>query len=60
MKQEKNEKEYVRKAYAPRGERSQKMVTFRCDNENVMWLESQTNKGRYLNNLIEADRKTKK
>lgn len=60
MKQEKNEKEYVRKAYAPRGERSQKMVTFRCDNENITWLESQTNKGRYLNNLIEADRKTQK
>ena len=53
---EKKEKEYVRKAYAPKGERTQKLVTFRCDNDNVIWLESQPNKGRYINNLIEKDR----
>lgn len=54
---ENKEKEYVRKQYAPKGERSQKMVNFRCDYENVLWLENQPNKGRYINNLIEKDRK---
>lgn len=56
-KKEKEPKEYVRKAYAAKGERSQKMMSFRVDNENLEWLESQPNKGRYINNLIEKDRK---
>lgn len=56
MKKDKEEKEYIRKAYAPKGERSQKMMSFRVDNDNLDWLESQTNKGRYLNNLIAKDR----
>lgn len=56
MKTEKEEKERLRKAYAAKGERSQKMVTFRCDLENIQWLEEQPNKGRYINELIAADR----
>lgn len=47
----------VRKAYAPKGERSQKMMSFRVDLENIDWLEAQPNKGRYINDLIAADRK---
>ena len=35
---------------------AQKMVTFRLDIENLTWLNSQRNKGRYINQLIEADR----
>lgn len=58
-KKEQEPKEYVRKAYAAKGERSQKMMTFRCDLDNIAWLESQPNKGRYINNLIEKDRKEK-
>lgn len=49
--------ESVRKAYAPKGERSQKMMSFRVDLENINWLEAQPNKGRYINDLIAADRK---
>lgn len=56
MNEEKDTRERVRKAYAPRGERSQKMVTFRADLDNIKWLEQQHNKGRYINNLIAADR----
>lgn len=56
MNEEKETRERVRKAYAPKGERSQKMVTFRADLENIEWLERQPNKGRYINNLIAADR----
>lgn len=59
MKQEKEEKVRLRRAYAAKGERNQKMMTFRVDNENLSWLEQQPNKGRYINELIEADRNLK-
>ena len=49
-------KELVRKGGNTRGVLTQKMVSFRCDNDNMLWLESQPNKGRYLNNLIRKDR----
>lgn len=52
MKQEKEEKARIRKAYAAKGERSQKMMSFRIDFENAEWLEQQENKGRTINNLI--------
>lgn len=48
--------ERVRKAYSPKGERGQKMISFRLDNENVEWLNSKPNKGRYINDLIAQDR----
>lgn len=48
--------ERVRKAYAPKGERGQKMVSFRCDNENASYLASIPNKGRLLNELIQKHR----
>lgn len=46
-----------RKRYAKKGERGQKMVTFRLDLENEEWLNQQHNKGRYINDLIAADKK---
>lgn len=49
-------KERTRRRYAKRGETSQKMMSFRLDQENEFWLSCQPNKGRYLNNLIRADR----
>lgn len=45
-----------RRPYAKKGEKGQKMVTFRLDLSNLDWLQHQPNKGRYINNLIAADR----
>lgn len=45
-----------RKARAKNGERTQKMVAFRLDQENQNWLDLQANKGRYINQLIATDR----
>ena len=49
-------KERTRRRYAKRGETNQKMMSFRLDQENEFWLSSFPNKGRYINNLIRADR----
>ena len=49
MKQKKDEQERVRKAYSPKGERGQKLISFRIDLENLEWLERQANKGRAIN-----------
>lgn len=55
MTKEKEAKERIRKAYAPNGQRSQVMMAFRIDLENLEWLNSHTtNKGRFLNDLIRA------
>lgn len=56
MIEEKTEKPRIRRKYAKHGERSQKLIAFRLDLENEFWLSTQANKGRYLNNLIRADR----
>lgn len=55
MEQKKEEKERMRKAYAKKGERSQRTMSFRLDNELADWLSRQPNKGRYINELIRAD-----
>lgn len=55
MKEKKEEKERQRKAYAAKGERSQRTMTFRLDNELAAWLNQQPNKGRYINELIKSD-----
>lgn len=57
MKKSNEPKERQRREYAPAGERSQKMASFRCDNENFEWLNSQANKGRAINQLIAEARK---
>lgn len=48
--------ERTRRKYAKRGETNQKMMSFRLDQENEYWLSTFPNKGRYINNLIRADR----
>ena len=55
MKQ-KEESERIRKPGIKHGTRTQKPTAFRLDNDLELWLNSQPNKGRYLNNLIRADR----
>lgn len=55
MKQKTEENERMRKAYAKKGERSQKTMSFRLDNELAKWLSKQSNKGRYINELIRSD-----
>lgn len=37
------------------GTRTQKMVSFRADNEIAEYLETKPNKGRYLNELVRTD-----
>lgn len=37
------------------GTRTQKMVSFRADNEIAKYLETKQNKGRYLNELVRTD-----
>lgn len=59
MEKTNEERGQQRKAYAADGTRGQKHTAFRCDLENLEWLQQQPNKGRYINNLIEADRKSK-
>lgn len=56
MEEKKEEKARVRKAYAAKGSRSQTMYSFRLDDDNNEWLHAQHNMGRYLNDLIRADR----
>lgn len=53
------EKELVRKGGNTRGVITQKMVSFKLDNDNLEWLQMQPNKGRYINSLIERDRNEK-
>lgn len=50
------EKELIRKGGNTRGVITQKMVSFKLDNDNLEWLQMQPNKGRYINSLIERDR----
>lgn len=51
------EKELIRKGGNTRGVITQKMVSFKLDNDNLEWLQLQPNKGRYINSLIERDRR---
>lgn len=50
MQEIENKKERKRSAYGLGP--SQKMVTFRCDVENLEFLATRENKGRFLNELI--------
>lgn len=52
---EKNEKSQERKKGRVNGSLTQKVYTFRLDDELIDWLYRQPNKGRYLNNLIRDD-----
>lgn len=59
MEKQETPRHQLRKRYAKRGTPSQKMVSLRIDLDNIEWLEQQTNKGRYINELIAADRRQK-
>lgn len=48
----------TRKEYTARGKASQKMMSFRLDIENIEYLNTKPNKGRYINDLIAADRQS--
>lgn len=39
---------------SPKGERTQKMFSFRLDFDLIDYLDSQPNKGRFINDLIRA------
>lgn len=56
MEQKENTMVRVRKAPVPNGSQSQKMMNFRLDLDLLPWLNTKPNKGRYLNDLIRADR----
>lgn len=50
------EKEKVRKGGQTQGVRTQKMMSFRIDNDLLEWLDTKVNKGRYINELIRRDK----
>ena len=52
MTKKKSEEERVKKEYSARGQRSQRMVNFRCDFENWEKLQTKPNKGRFINEAI--------
>jgi len=56
MTKKKDPADLIRKAKAPKGERHQVRTTILIDLENWEHLQTQMNKGRYINNLIKADR----
>jgi len=56
QKSEEQEKERTRREYASKGTRSQKMMAFRLDLENIEYLNTKVNKGRFINELIATAR----
>ncbi|MBQ2012111.1 MAG: hypothetical protein IIU51_05785 [Bacteroidaceae bacterium] len=49
-------KELIKKGDNRTGRITQKMMSFRLDNDLEVYLKKQVNKGRYINNLIREDR----
>lgn len=49
-------KELIKKGDNRTGRITQKMMSFRLDNDLEEYLEKQVNKGRFINNLIREDR----
>lgn len=56
QKNDEQEKERTRREYASKGCRSQKMMAFRLDLENIEYLSTKANKGRFINELIATAR----
>lgn len=55
MKEEKStEKARLRKTGITRGVRTQKLVSFRCDEDLLDFLNTKENKGRYINECIRS------
>lgn len=51
------EKEKVRKGGQTQGVRTQKMMSFRVDNDLIEWLNECPNKGRLINQLLINEKK---
>lgn len=51
----KEEKKQERKKGRVNGSRTQKVFSFRLDEDLVGWLDTRKNKGRYINELIRDD-----
>ena len=51
------EKEKVRKGGQTQGVRTQKMMSFRVDNDLIDWLNECPNKGRLINQLLFNEKK---
>lgn len=56
QQQQKQETQERIKKGRKKGQVTQRMMTFRLDNENAAWIAGQINKGRYINELIAKDR----
>lgn len=56
QKNEEQENERTRREYSSKGSRSQKMMSFRLDLENIEYLNTKANKGRFINELIATAR----
>ena len=57
MKQEKEKKETIRKDGKKKGVTTQKMMSFRVDNDLIEWLNGCPNKGRLINQLLFNEKK---
>lgn len=49
-----NKEKQIRKPYAKRGACSSKMMSFRCDGDNLSMLAKIVNKGKLINDLLRA------
>lgn len=58
MTEKKSNQAGTRKAYAARGEKAQRMMSFRLDYDNVEYLNTKPNKGRFLNDLVARERES--
>lgn len=56
MTEQKTKQAGTRKAYAARGEKAQRMMSFRLDYENAQYLSTKANKGRFINELLARER----
>ena len=56
MDEKKNTQAGTRRAYSAKGERGQRMMSFRLDLDNIEYLNTKPNKGRYINELIARER----
>ena len=54
MTEKKEERERIRKEYAPDGTRGQRMINFRMDIDLWEIVAKQPNKGRFVNDAIRA------
>lgn len=52
MTQKVSENNRVKKEYSARGQRSQRMLNFRCDLDNWEKLQTKPNKGRFINEAL--------